>query len=164
MRIYLRFVACVALVSCSGAGTSGVDGGSDAASDAAASETGSDATADSTNGDAGGCPDEHGLYSVTFSGQGCGTISSSAAICVTQTSCAITLATSGTGANELSGTTPIGADGSFSGAAIQEGTSSRTGCVGTWDNGGSMLTIDCGGTNTSQSCSAMLMRTAATCN
>ena len=154
-------MACVALVSCSGGGTGGID----AASDAAASETGSDGAPDSSNNnDGGACPDEHGLYSVSFTGQGCGTISSSAAICISQTSCSITLATSGTGANELSGTTPIGADGSFLGAAIQEGTSSRTGCVGTWDNGGAMLTIDCGGTNTSQSCRAMLMRTAATCN
>src|SRR5947199_169371 len=81
----------------------------------------------------------------------------SAPICIQETSCSITLSTTGNGGNEVSGTTPIGADGSLSGAAIMEGTSARTGCVGTWATSTSTLTIDCGGVSTSQSCRATLV-------
>jgi hypothetical protein len=54
-------------------------------------------------------------------------------------------------------------DGSFSGAPIKEGNVNRTGCVGTWDGNGSILTVDCGGVGTTQSCRATLTRTALNC-
>src|SRR5260370_37725348 len=97
---HVRLLVLVATVACSGS-TTGVDGGS--------------------GNDSGACPDEQGLYSLAFSGQGCGTVATTAPICIAETSCTITLTTKGAGGgNEISGTTPIGADGSFSGAAITE--------------------------------------------
>jgi hypothetical protein len=54
-------------------------------------------------------------------------------------------------------------DGSFTGAAITEGTGNRTGCTGTWNAGTSTLTVDCGGVGSSQSCIATLTRSSLTC-
>ena len=167
MRTYLSSITCAVIVVASGGTSGGIDGGGtdgNAGSDSGDAAT-SDASNDGSGNDTGAqCPDENGKYSVTFSGQGCGNVATSAPVCITETACTITLATLSTSGNEVSGTTPIGADGSFSGAAIDEGTSQRTGCVATWDTGSSTLTIDCGGTGTSQSCRATLVRTAANCN
>ena len=110
--------------------------------------------------DAGPCPDQHGAYAISISGQGCGDLSASASECVTQSACAITFASSGAA---LNGTAMLGMDGSFTGAAITEGTVNRTGCTGTWASGTSTLTVDCGGIGTSQSCVATLTRTSKTC-
>jgi hypothetical protein len=110
--------------------------------------------------DAGPCPDQHGAYSISLSGQGCGNLSATGPECITQNACAITFTTSAGG---LAGTAALGMDGSFTGAAINEGTSNRTGCTGTWDPGTSTLTVDCGGVGSSQSCIATLMRTASMC-
>jgi hypothetical protein len=166
MRAYLSFIACG--LACGGASGPPIDGGTDGGADTSTTDGGDaapvDSSADVNNGDGAACPDEHGKYAVTFTGQGCGTISNSAPICVSETSCTITLATTGTGPNELSGMTPIGGDGSFSNAAMNEGAMSRTGCVGTWNSGATTLTIDCGGVNTSQSCEAVLVLIGGTCN
>jgi hypothetical protein len=113
-----------------------------------------------SNTDAGPCPDQQGAYKVALTGQGCGDLSASAALCITQSACAITLASSGSGMN---GTAMLGMDGSFTGAAITEGTGNRTGCTGTWSAGASSLTVDCGGVGTSQSCDATLTRTSSSC-
>jgi hypothetical protein len=110
--------------------------------------------------DAGPCPDQHGAYTIALSGQGCGDLSATGPECVTQSACAITFASTGGG---LSGTATLGMDGSFTGAAITEGTGNRTGCTGTWNAGTSTLTVDCGGVGTSQSCVATLTRTSLTC-
>jgi hypothetical protein len=110
--------------------------------------------------DAGPCPDQHGAYAIAISGQGCGDLAASAPECVTQSACHATFISSG---GALTGTASIAMDGAFSGAAITEGTSNRTGCTGTWDAGTSTLTIDCGGTGSSQSCIATLTRTSMTC-
>ena len=154
------------LAACGGAtGTGLTDGGNDASSGNDGSSSDASST-DSGNNDSGmACPDESGRYSVTFSGLGCGTIGMQASICITETNCSITIATGITsgGSNEVSGMTPIQNDGSFSGAAIKEGSMSRTGCTGSWDMGSSTLTIDCGGVNTNQSCEATLVRTAGKC-
>ena len=110
--------------------------------------------------DAGPCPDQHGAYSVALSGQGCGN-TSMAADCITQNACTITLSSNGGGS--LDGTASVAMDGSFTGAAITEGTGNRTGCVGMWNASTSTLTVDCGGVGTSQSCRATLTRTSKTC-
>jgi hypothetical protein len=110
--------------------------------------------------DAGPCPDQHGAYSIAISGQGCGDLNASAPECITQSACTITLASSG---GALNGTAALAMDGSFTGAAITEGTGNRTGCVGMWNPGTSVLTVDCGGVGTSQSCRATLTRTSKTC-
>lgn len=109
--------------------------------------------------DAGPCPDEHGAYSVTLAGQGCGD-TSTAAVCITQNACTVTFANNG---GSLTGSASIAMDGSFTGAAITEGTGNRTGCVGMWNPSTSTLTVDCGGVGTSQSCRATLARTSKTC-
>jgi hypothetical protein len=44
---------------------------------------------------------------------------------------------------------------------LREGTANRTGCTGTWNAG--TMTVDCGGTNTSQSCVVDLVRVSDTC-
>jgi hypothetical protein len=110
--------------------------------------------------DAGPCPDQHGAYSISISGQGCGDLNATGSECVTQNACTITFASSG---GALNGTAMLGMDGSFTGAAITEGTVNRTGCTGTWAAGTSTLTVDCGGIGTSQSCVATLTRTSKTC-
>jgi hypothetical protein len=114
--------------------------------------------------DAGSCPDQHGAYSVALTGQGCGDLNASAPQCITQSACTITLASSAsTGGNALNGSAMLGLDGAFTGAAITEGTVNRTGCVGMWNASTSVLTVDCGGVGTSQSCRATLTRTSKTC-
>jgi hypothetical protein len=140
------------------------DAAADAASDATQGDSGpsSDAAADAESGD---CPDEGGKYAVLATGAGCGNLASSGVGCITQSVCAITLAPSGAvNSTDLMGTANVQVDGSFQNATFMEGTSSRTGCVGTWDPTTSKLTIDCGGMGTAQSCSAVLTRTAMTCN
>jgi hypothetical protein len=118
----------------------------------------------STAVDAGPCPDEHGAYTISISGQGCGDLAASAPECITQNACAITFASNpATGGKALNGTASLGMDGSFTGAALTEGTSNRTGCTGTWDTGTSTLNVDCGGVGSSQSCIATLTRTSKTC-
>jgi hypothetical protein len=111
--------------------------------------------------DAGPCPDQHGAYSVALSGAGCGD-TATAGQCVTQSGCHITFGS--TPATALNGFASLGMDGSFTMAAITEGTGNRTGCVGTWDATTATLTVDCGGVGSSQSCRATLTRTATTCN
>ena len=114
--------------------------------------------------DAGPCPDEHGAFSVVASGQGCGDLNASAAQCVTQAACAITFVSNPPGGGKaLDGTASLGMDGSFTGAAITEGTGNRTGCVGMWNQATATVTVDCGGVGSSQSCRATLARTASMC-
>lgn len=168
MRHILSFILGVTIVACGGADSTGLDGGSDSGGDSSGNDSGGDATMDAANNndaaDGAACPDESGSYTVTFTGQGCGNVATSAPICIQESSCTITLSTGAGGSNEISGTTPIVADGSFTGAALNEGSMNRTGCVGSWDAGTSTLTIDCGLMNTTQSCRATLVRKGANCN
>jgi hypothetical protein len=116
------------------------------------------------------CPDVHGAYSITpVEGQGCGgSFSASAPQCIRQgqsSACGITFqSTVSGGANKaINGDASLQSDGTFSGAALTEGALGRTGCTGTWSAGTSTLTVDCGGTGSSQACVLSLVRTAATC-
>lgn len=116
-------------------------------------------------GDAPSCPDMHGAYSIVLTGVGCGDLSSTAPQCIQQVGCSISFISNPASApRALNGSTTIGADGSFTNAVVTEGTSSRSGCTGTWDANSQTLTVDCGGTGSSQSCSAALTRTGPTCN
>jgi hypothetical protein len=63
----------------------------------------------------------------------------------------------------VNGVIDLQSDGSFSGAALQEGTVQRTGCVGQWDAATQTLTIDCGGVGSSQSCIVTMKRTGSAC-
>jgi hypothetical protein len=155
----IKTVSFAALILTACSGTSG-PGIGDAAPD------GDSQAGDATGGDAGGCPDEHGAYSIMLSGQGCGDLSSSAPECVKQTACALTFVSSSPGGpgKGLNGTANLASDGSFMGAAITEGTAMRTGCTGVWTEATSTLIVDCGGMGSSQSCVATLTRTSMTCN
>jgi hypothetical protein len=166
------------------ASTDGSGGGGDGATDASGSGDGSgtgdgaasgdgatsgdasasDAAGGDARGDAAACPDEHGKYSVVATGLGCGDLAVTASQCIMQTACAITFSSSGSnGTKALNGDANLMSDGSFSGASIKEGNVNRTGCVGSWDANTSTLTVDCGGTGTTQSCRAVLTRTATNC-
>ncbi len=162
---------CVAIAACGGVGTDLGDGGT-GGDGGSVSSTGNDATSgndasgsDGATSDSGACPDERGRYALTFTGEGCGPTASTGNICIQEDACAITLSTLGGGNNVISsGAVPIASDGSFTGANITEGTSNRSGCEATWDQGTSTLVIDCGGTGTSQSCRATLVRKSPGCN
>jgi hypothetical protein len=116
------------------------------------------------------CPDVHGAYAVTaVDATGCGnSVNLSAPQCVRQPamSCGITFRSmvSGGGNGAINGDATVQNDGSFMGAALMEGTSNRTGCTGTWNAANSTLTVDCGGTGSSQACVLALRRTGPTCN
>jgi hypothetical protein len=151
----------VVLLACSGAsGTVGGDGGS--SGDATGGSSGSGGGTD-----AGPCPDISGAYGqITLTGQGCGDINAMAPECImaAQQICAFQLVSApSTGNAAVNGAVDLQNDGSFSGAALQFGTVQRTGCVGQWDAATQTLTLDCGGTGSSQSCTVAMKRTGSTC-
>lgn len=125
-------------------------------------DSGSEAAAD-----AGPCPDISGGYGqITTSGQGCGNINTAAPECImlAQQICAFQLVSApSTGQPAVNGVVVLQSDGSFSGAALQEGSVQRTGCTGQWSSGNQTLTLDCGGMGSSQSCIVTMVRTGATC-
>ena len=179
--------------ACGGTSSTGLGGGSDAGGDMRASGDDDAMAADSAGGDvqnegsvdgsnnspgdapSGGdaasdgpapaCPTVGGLYSMTVvDGAGCGNLNPLAVECIVQTSCAIQLqskvAAAGGG---IDGDTTVQSDGSFAGAALTEGTVKRSGCTGAWDVATSTMTVDCGGTGSSQACEVNLVRTALAC-
>lgn len=171
MRFLHWLVVPVVAMACGGASGTGLDDGGGNTDGA-----GSDGTAQNDGGNVpdvgnpnpdGGpaCPTESGLYSLQLSGAGCGDTAQSGNECIQQNQCTITLdfVSSGSNGSGLKGTTPIKSDGSFDNAAIQEGSSNRTGCTGTWNQQTHTLVVDCGGTSTSQSCIATLVRTSESC-
>ena len=160
-------------VACGGTSTDLIgDGG--ASGDGSANGDGGSSNGDGggtrdggARGDGGSCPDVGGSYSISHSGDGCGDLSADATECVQQdNTCRAQIKPSGGGGGlGVEATVTIGADGSFEGANVKLGSTDRSGCTGTWDDSTSTLTIDCGGTGTSQSCVVTLTRTStATCN
>jgi hypothetical protein len=157
-------------------GTTPTEGGTgtpDAADDGGGFEAGADSAVDAAQGmeasvDGGmdsspgqPCPDETGTYTVAISGAGCGDLMMSATQSITAGAsvCQVKLVSQGAGGTALNATVTLDDYGNFSGGAVQEGTGQRTGCTGTWKAGASQLTVDCGGTMSSQSCIATLTRT-----
>jgi len=172
LRTCLRVLPVgVIAIACGGSDTTPVNGPGDSSiggdaqnpNDSGAGDT--SAVADTSPPvDSGACPDEHGFYSVTISGQGCGDLNPKAPQCIAQQACKINMSSqSPNGTVALDGMADLVMDGSFTMAAIKEGTVNRTGCVGAWDAGTSTLTVDCGGVMTSQSCRAVLKRTISKC-
>lgn len=169
--------------ACGGSSNTGLGGGGDAGADVRAS--GDDAAmaadgagdvqnspGDAANGGdtandspAAACPTVGGLYSMTVvDGAGCGDLNPLAVECIVQTTCAIQLQSKVTAAGAgIDGDTTVQSDGSFAGAALKEGTANRTGCTGAWDAATSTMTVDCGGTASSQACEVSLARTALGC-
>jgi hypothetical protein len=78
--------------------------------------------------------------------------------------CGITFVSQGqSNAAGINGDPTLTNDGSFDGAALKEGTFDRTGCTGTWNALASTMTVDCGGTGSSQACVVALTRTGTRC-
>ena len=117
------------------------------------------------------CPDVTGAYSINIvDGSGCGNFNDQASQCIraaqVSIGCDVTfvsLQVSGGSPPAINGAASIQVDGSFSGAALREGTTNRTGCTGAWDATTSTMTVDCGGTGTQQSCVVALTRTRPRC-
>ena len=172
------------LLACGGSSGTGVGGGDAAAdtmssndgagNDSSTGDTGSAETGDRDSGtggdggvgaDGGACPDVHGSYTLVATGQGCGDLAASAPQCIQQgTGCHVHFVSNPpTGGSAINGGADLMSDGSFSGAALTEGTGQRTGCTGTWDSAMSVMTVDCGGVGSSQSCVVTLTRTGSTC-
>jgi hypothetical protein len=124
------------------------------------------ATAD---GPAAACPDVTGSYAVTIvQAVGCGDLSANARQCIrasVASICDVTFVSASPAGSILAinGNASIQVDGSFTGAALREGTVQRTGCTGTWDAPTSTMTVDCGGSGSAQSCVVSLLRTNTKC-
>lgn len=127
--------------------------------------------------DGGGCPNTLGGYApLVATGMGCGDFNSLAKQCILPAP-----GGSASGANaclvrfnsEQPATIPavngpqlgvdIKPDGTFANAALRLGTASRTGCIGSFDESAQTMTVTCGGTGTSQSCTITLVRSSVTC-
>ena len=127
--------------------------------------------------DGGGCPNVLGGYApLVATGMGCGDFNSLAKQCV------LPGPNSGSGSgnaclvrfnSEQPATIPavngpmsgvdIKTDGTFDNAALRLGTINRTGCVGSFNEGTQTMTVTCGGTGSSQSCTIKLVRSSVTC-
>ena len=159
----------VVTAACGGATGNPLDDGgttSDGSSNDAASNDAANAP-DTGNGDASApCPNEQGRYTMKLTGQGCGDTAADASECIQEQSCNVSIDfnSSGSSAKGIKGQTSIAQDGSFTNAGMQEGSANRSGCIGAWNQTASTLTITCGGTNSSQSCVAVLTRVADNCN
>jgi len=127
--------------------------------------------------DGGGCPNTLGGYApLVATGMGCGDFNALAKQCIVP---AAGGSVGGSNAclvrfnSEQPATIPavngpqlgvdIKADGSFDNANLRLGTNPRTGCVGSFDEGTQTMTVTCGGTGTSQSCTITLVRSSVTC-
>jgi hypothetical protein len=131
-----------------------VDAGRDG--DAGTADAGSDGD---VAGDAG-CPNVFGTYQINNAdGFGCGDLNENAPqeIRGTTQACVlhfISVLDGGVGA--INGQATLGANGTFSGATLTEGTAVRIGCTGSWDAVQEEITVVCGsGMN---QCSAELAR------
>ena len=171
MRFLHWLVVPTVAVACGGAASTGLDdggGNTDGGDGSTTQNDGSTSPDVGTTPDTGpaACPVESGQYSLVLSGAGCGDTSATVTECIQQQQCSIDIDFGGGSGKGLKSSNPIPnqSDGSFTGAAIEEGSSNRTGCVGKWDQQTHTLVVDCGGTNTSQSCRATLVRTSETCN
>jgi hypothetical protein len=103
------------------------------------------------------------------SGSGCGDLATSALQCIKESpgACAELLASSPTGATPGRGVDGIlvtNMSGGFDNGALKLGSVARTGCTGTWDAQQGVLTIDCGGMGSTQSCVVTLTRTGKACS
>jgi hypothetical protein len=115
------------------------------------------------------CPYVGGAYAVTLvEAAGCADLNPAAPQCIRQdrqAGCGITFVSQGlaTVGAAINGDPTLQNDGSFGDGSLKEGTVNRGGCTGTWDATRSTMTVDCGGTGSSQSCVVALKRTADIC-
>jgi hypothetical protein len=107
-----------------------------------------------------GCPDVFGTYAVNNDDGSCGDFDEGAPQEIRGTGQACELhfiSVVNAGAPGINGTATLGADGTFSGAALTEGTTARTGCTGSWDAKEEEITVVCG--SGADECSIELRRT-----
>ncbi len=149
-----------ASVADSGGGTEDAPTAADVVAEGGAG--GKDATA--------ACPDARGSYSVVITygagnSTGCGDLNPAAPQCIRQTGCGIEFTSTGlNGKPAINGSTDLTATGSFEKATLQEGTAVRNGCMGFWSvDAGAVMTIECGGAGTTQSCDVELTRKSSVC-
>jgi hypothetical protein len=115
------------------------------------------------------CPAVGGGYKLAIgtSGTACPTVNTSATQCVVQSTCSLQfiskVSLDGGAGTAINGTAVLQTDGTFSGAMLVEGTGPRSGCVGSWSANSSTLTVNCGGTGSTQSCTLVLTRVGPTC-
>jgi hypothetical protein len=113
------------------------------------------------------CPVVAGAYAITIlQVAGCGDMDPLAPQCITQDpqGCSIQFVSQGPGNTAaINGDPTVQSDGSFANGSLKEGSVNRTGCVGSRDAMTSTMTVDCGGSGSSQSCVVALQRTASTC-
>jgi hypothetical protein len=154
--------------SSSGAGSSGASSSGSGSGGLSSSGGPGDASADAPTDAPAACPDLGGFYSITpVQGLGCGSgFNASASECIHQQACDISIIVMVTppdgGFNiGITGLATLASDGSFTSAALREGTLNRTGCTGTWDSGSGTLTVDCGGVDSGQACLVTLTRTSS---
>ncbi len=158
------------VTSSSGSSSGGTaDASNDGAStgDAVASDSGTGGgEAGTVDASGPGCPNVAGSYSITLTQSGgCGNLGITASQCIRNNGgCNYELrSNAASGGNAaIDGSFTLSANGTFDNAALQEGNANRTGCTGSWNATTSTMTIDCGGTNTTQSCVATLLRTSTT--
>ncbi len=167
--LHLCFGGFLITAACSGSQGGPLDDGGTSSDGTTASDAPNNPDVTPPKGDAGkadtgaGCPDESGGYSIALAGAGCGDTSSTVNECIQQSGCTISIDFGGGTGKGVKGSTGILQDGSFANASMEEGSTTRTGCIGKWDSQTSTLVIDCGGTSSTQSCVATLVRTSPTC-
>jgi hypothetical protein len=151
-------------------GSTPVDGGRDASflGDSALTLDGNDG---------GGCPNSLGGYApLVATGMGCGDFNALAKECIlpvtsggssTANACLIRFNSEQPATIPAVNGPQLGADlkpdGTFDNATLRLGTIVRTGCVGSFDEVAQTMTVTCGGTGTSQSCTITLVRSSVTC-
>ncbi len=147
----------------SGAGAAGTGGVASTTSTSDTGTGGSTVSATSGTGVMGNCPDERGAYKVTDVGAGCGAIDLTAPECITEdgVACeAVFVSTKGVAdGRAVDGTVSLEPNGDFTGGKLTVGGVMRSGCMGTWTQSTEEMTVSCGGSMTSQSCTLFLTRT-----
>ncbi len=126
--------------------------------------------------DGGGCPNTLGGYSLLVAtGLGCGDLKTTAKQCIvpggigpTSNKCFIRFNSEQPGPDRAvngpnGGGLDLKSDGTFDNAALKEGSINRTGCTGSFDSATQTMTVICGGTGTSQSCTVTMVRSSLTC-
>ena len=112
------------------------------------------------------CPAPTGYYTTIMTeGVGCGDYDSSVPVCASAGAQDCNFSVKGDSDKSLDGSLVIQANGAFEGAMVMEGSAPRSGCVGMFAPESGILTIACGGTDTTskQFCRIKLTRTANVC-
>jgi len=160
-----------------GNGSAGTGNGSAGTGNGSAGTAGSGAGVGGTSaGGAGGssagaggspmCPAPTGYYTTIMTeGVGCGDYDSSVPVCASAGAQDCNFSVKGDSDKSLDGSLVIQANGAFEGAMVMEGSAPRSGCVGMFAPESGILTIACGGTDTTskQFCRIKLTRTANVC-